>query len=152
MIELAAFALYLECRALTGSLAELPLPHLFVVSSTTGGADAIGSLWMGSTESTKLKACSPISDNSDCAQMISPRFDAIVANPPYLSHRMMPESISAFLKTHYQSSQYDLYAAFLSMGMKLLAPHGRMAMICQQSFLRSNDIASFELKWSTVQS
>ncbi|HEY9775711.1 MAG TPA: N-6 DNA methylase [Planktothrix sp.] len=128
MIELAGFALYLECRKLSATIADFSLPNLYIVADDA----SIGSLWLGTNEPQRLLSRSPFSDSTG---KLPGTFDAIVANPPYLSHRMMPPPISEFLKTHYPASQYDLYAAFFSMGIKLLAPGGRLAMICQQSFL-----------------
>src|SRR4030095_5521761 len=67
--------------------------------------------------------------------LLNRQFDIIVTNPPYLSHRLMPPRISSLLKSHYQSGHFDLYSAFLLLAMRLLAPGGRLGMICQQSFM-----------------
>lgn len=65
-------------------------------------------------------------------------FDLQTLNPPYLSHRLMPGASSRFLRTHYDGSQYDLYTAFLELSIRLMAPGGTLAMICQQSFLTTS--------------
>lgn len=69
------------------------------------------------------------------------RYDIVCTNPPYMSNRNMDSSMSAFLKSNYKKSKGDLYSAFIERCMELLAPHGRAAMITQQSFMF---ISSFE--------
>jgi hypothetical protein len=63
------------------------------------------------------------------------QFSSQALNPPYLSHRLMPKESARFLLQNYSGSHYDLYAAFMESAVRLMADHGRLAMICQQSFL-----------------
>lgn len=129
MVRLANFAIYLYCRRQAGS-AELPLPQVYLVESQAAG-QSVGSLALALPGSLiTLRDCF---DKSSAIAYST--FDAIAANPPYLSHRRMPEQLGNFLKRYYSSAQYDLYAAFLVLGERILRSGGRMAMICQQSFL-----------------
>jgi hypothetical protein len=137
MIELCGFALYLHTRRLSPGIFELPTPALYAWRTAGGAFDSIGSLRLcaGDTQ-TDASLYSPLTDETRDPSAILPNvFMAIATNPPYLSHRNMPESISLFLKKHYPNSQYDLYAAFLRMAAQLLDDRARLAMICQQSFL-----------------
>ncbi len=63
------------------------------------------------------------------------RYDIVVTNPPYMSSRNMSSEMSNFLKQSYPDAKGDLYAAFIDRCTELAAPHGRVAMITQQSFM-----------------
>ncbi|MGH9552885.1 MAG: Eco57I restriction-modification methylase domain-containing protein, partial [Terriglobales bacterium] len=134
MLELSAFALYLESRAMVREALELPLPSLFCIG-TADGADSLGSLHLAASDLRQLQLFSPWHAAALELSRLPRRFTAIASNPPYLSHRTLPPVVSDFLKKHFPSAQYDLYAAFLSLSVALLEPGGRMAAICQQSFL-----------------
>jgi hypothetical protein len=79
--------------------------------------------------------------NLDCRDSLVTRtssglkFDGVATNPPYLSHRLMPEELKKFVRKEYKGGHFDLYACFLKLGTALTKPGGTMAMICQQSFL-----------------
>src|SRR5262249_53961716 len=139
MIELSAFSIYLKTRTICEEPIELPVPNLYYWG-TTAGADAIGSLRLGN-EIGDAKLFRIDGEKNVVLNIGEPTtptpssFHGIATNPPYLSHRMMPDEVSNYLKEHYSSAQYDLYAAFISLGSKLLHSDGTMAMICQQSFL-----------------
>ena len=63
------------------------------------------------------------------------RYDVVVANPPYMSSRNMSPAMGEYLKKDYPDAKRDLYAAFIARCTEMLAPHGRLGMITQQSFM-----------------
>ncbi len=63
------------------------------------------------------------------------RYDAVVANPPYLSKRNMNKELAKFLDGAYPTSKGDLYTAFIERCSELLDENGRVGMIAQQSFM-----------------
>lgn len=132
LIELAQLAVYLESRDLVG-IVDLPISniHSFVGSEE---ARAIGSLQLASLSSAAQIELS-LNNNGAKPRQLPRQFDAIAMNPPYLGHRTMPPTIRSFLKSEFPSSQYDLYAAFLELGLRLLKPDGKLSAICQQSVL-----------------
>jgi hypothetical protein len=78
--------------------------------------------------------------NLVCGDALAPerrprRYDVVATNPPYLGNRHLPAGMVAFLRRHYPDSRHDLYAAFLECGAARLAPHGRLALLTQQSWL-----------------
>ncbi|MBS2000222.1 MAG: N-6 DNA methylase [Cyanobacteria bacterium SZAS LIN-5] len=119
LVDLAKLALYLEARDSCASFIEIA-PAKISLAGDSERACTIGSLLLGA--SVQLPG-------------IPQQFDAIAMNPPYLGHRIMPQMIRDFLKAEFPDSQYDLYAAFLELGLRLLKPGGRLAAICQQSVL-----------------
>ncbi|HEY9678195.1 MAG TPA: N-6 DNA methylase [Drouetiella sp.] len=112
LVSLAKFAVYLEARDLAG-VCELPAPKIFALTDANG---------LGSLESKSLRN-------------LPTTFDAVAMNPPYLGHRTMPQPLRDYLRAKYPNSQYDLFAAFLEMGMRLTKPGGKLSAICQQSVL-----------------
>ncbi len=119
VVALTKLALYMEARD-CGEIIELPIANVFTCGDSEE-AQAIGSLQLG-MKATKFES-------------LPATFDAIAMNPPYLGHRTMPHATREFLKAEFPKSQYDLYAAFLELGMRLLKPGGKLAAICQQSVL-----------------
>ncbi|HEY9714786.1 MAG TPA: N-6 DNA methylase, partial [Chroococcales cyanobacterium] len=139
LLDLTAFALYLKARQHL-PVCELPRPHLYSVTARVAplkeAADGIGSLHLAAAcPREQLQATAIDGRVRPLGECLPAEFDAIVANPPYLSHRLIPHQVSAFIKRHYHGAHYDLYAAFLQMSLALLSERGRLAMICQQSVL-----------------
>ncbi len=134
VVDLTALSLYLASRELVPT-GELPLPNLFHFDIDSEGS-AIGSLWLGLEQIPSDVSVWNLDNQMPLhASPLNRQFDVVLTNPPYLSHRLMPPEVSSFLKHNYQAGHFDLYAGFLQLAMRLLSPGGRMAMICQQSFM-----------------
>ncbi len=131
MIQLSGFAIYLAARKITDSV-DLPLPQLFHF----GSKDIFGSLGLGVDQLRReIELIGPTGPIQLLDSKLAAPFSVIVANPPFLGHRLIPAQLSAFLKTHFYAGRFDLYAAFLSLCSRLLEQQGRMGLICQQSFM-----------------
>ncbi|MBX9695660.1 MAG: hypothetical protein K2Z81_24965 [Cyanobacteria bacterium] len=95
-----------------------------------------GSLLLGIEPRTDKIALFSIDGSTIAPNQLPQSFTAQATNPPYLSHRSMPKELCAFLRKHYPGCQYDIYAAFLELSIRLMNKDaGRLSMICQQSFL-----------------
>ncbi|MBA4078470.1 MAG: hypothetical protein C0508_25800, partial [Cyanobacteria bacterium PR.023] len=73
-------------------------------------------------------------------------YNKIVMNPPYLSTRIMGDTMATFLKRNYPDSAGDLYTAFIELATRVLSPGGKLSMIVQQSFLSVQRYRAFRLK------
>ncbi len=133
LLELARLAIYLETRDLAG-IVDLPVANIHSFDGSDE-ARAIGSLQLAPTFSSPARVEFSLKTNGVKNRQLPEHFDAIAMNPPYLGHRTMPPLIRDFLKREFPSSQYDLYAAFLELGLRLLKPGGKLSAICQQSVL-----------------
>lgn len=143
MIKLSGIAIYLACRDLALE-APFAIPHLFSFAQpeTLPGnvpreSDSFGSLLLSlrpRTDAVLFRIDGTVTPAND----LPSRFDTQALNPPYLSHRLMPKSLSKFLQVNYANSHYDLYAAFLELSIRLMSDNGRLALICQQSFLTTS--------------
>lgn len=138
MVQLSGLALYLTCRDLNRT-APLPIPLLYSFIDKLGGSNAChGSLLLSLDPRPNDVALRRIDGTTTPLEHLPNSFDVQTLNPPYLSHRLMPKESGRFLREHYDGSQYDLYTAFLELSIRLMSPQGRLALICQQSFLSTS--------------
>ena len=75
------------------------------------------------------------------AELLLARFDAVVANPPYMGGRAMNSSVKKFAKNHYPDAKSDLFACFIERGFALAKDAGYNAMVTMQSWMF---LSSFE--------
>ncbi|WP_313523087.1 BREX-1 system adenine-specific DNA-methyltransferase PglX [Shinella sp.] len=75
------------------------------------------------------------------AEALSPKYQVVVANPPYMGSGGMNGKLSDFSKKKYPDSKSDLFAMFMERSLDLTLPSGLMAMINMQSWMF---ISSFE--------
>ena len=75
------------------------------------------------------------------ARMLSPRYDVVVANPPYLGNSYLSDEMKRYAQDVYPDSKSDLFAMFLERGLTLVRPGGYSAMVTMQSWMF---LSSFE--------
>ncbi|MBN1877215.1 MAG: Eco57I restriction-modification methylase domain-containing protein [Anaerolineae bacterium] len=66
-------------------------------------------------------------------------FDVVIGNPPYVRHERIREYKPALQQQHpevYQGTA-DLYVYFYAQGIKVLRPHGHLAFITSNKFMRA---------------
>lgn len=75
------------------------------------------------------------------AQVLGCKFDAVVANPPYMGSNGMDPSLKIFIREHFDDSKSDLFASFIERSYSLLRKEGYGAMITMQTWMF---LSSFE--------
>jgi hypothetical protein len=75
------------------------------------------------------------------AEYLSPRYDVVIANPPYMGGKNMAPALSSFAKQRFPDSKSDLFAMFIERNRELARPHGYVAMITMQAWMF---LSSFE--------
>ncbi len=141
----------LTAKSQDQSKCELPLPRLFLSKSSAGSLNL--GLHINSNEA-KVKDTDEPKDTEDWFDLqgkASPKlsnttYNKIVMNPPYLSTRIMGDTMATFLRCNYPDSAGDLYTAFIELAIRVLAPGGKLSMIVQQSFLSVQRYRAFRLK------
>jgi type II restriction/modification system DNA methylase subunit YeeA len=63
------------------------------------------------------------------ASILSQRYDAVVANPPYMGNGGMNSAVKQFAISFFPHSKSDLFACFLSRSMTLAKEHGRIGIV-----------------------
>ncbi len=69
------------------------------------------------------------------AEMLSPKYHVVAANPPYMGSKGMNQRLSEFAKIGYPNSKSDLFAMFMERSIALSCNHGFMSMINMQSWM-----------------
>jgi hypothetical protein len=65
----------------------------------------------------------------DQAEMLSPRYQIVVANPPYMGSNKFNAKLKLMASDGYKEGKADLYSCFLLRNLRLLLPKGLNAMI-----------------------
>ena len=79
------------------------------------------------------------------AQVLAMQFDAVVANPPYMSSKGMGTSLRMFTESKFPKSKGDLFACFIERGLDLTVSRGHMAMVTMQAWLFINTYEELRL-------
>ncbi|HCE3362109.1 TPA: BREX-1 system adenine-specific DNA-methyltransferase PglX [Vibrio parahaemolyticus] len=69
------------------------------------------------------------------ALVLSIRYDAVIANPPYMGGKGMNADLKDFAKKFYPNSKSDLFAIFMERAFSLLSKYGFNAQINMQSWM-----------------
>ncbi|WP_348634620.1 BREX-1 system adenine-specific DNA-methyltransferase PglX [Vibrio fluvialis] len=69
------------------------------------------------------------------ALVLSIRYDAVIANPPYMGSKGMNADLKGFAKENYPNSKSDLFAIFMERAFSLLSKYGFNAQINMQSWM-----------------
>ncbi|WP_083023782.1 BREX-1 system adenine-specific DNA-methyltransferase PglX [Vreelandella lionensis] len=69
------------------------------------------------------------------AWVLAQRYDAVVANPPYMGSKGMNKSLKDYAKKAYPNSKSDLFAVFIEHGFTLLKEYAFNAMVTMQSWM-----------------
>lgn len=81
------------------------------------------------------------------AWILAQRYDAVVANPPYMGSKSMNENLKKFAKDYFPESKSDLYAMFMQKFFNDLKDNSSLAMIVMESwmFLSSYEDLRYEI-------
>jgi len=79
-------------------------------------------------------------DRSSETCQVSPGFDVIVGNPPYIRIQTLPKDDAAWYNGHYRaaSGSYDIYVLFVERALQLLRPGGVMGFILPNKFFQAS--------------
>jgi type II restriction/modification system DNA methylase subunit YeeA len=69
------------------------------------------------------------------AEVLSPKYHVVVANPPYMGGKGMNPSLKNWAGKNFPASKADLFAMFMERGLMLTQANGVLAMINMQSWM-----------------
>lgn len=69
------------------------------------------------------------------AWVLAQRYNAVVANPPYMGSKGMNKALKDYAKSAYPNSKSDLFAIFMEHGFSLLNENAFNAMVTMQSWM-----------------
>ncbi|MBJ2270115.1 BREX-1 system adenine-specific DNA-methyltransferase PglX [Pseudomonas sp. MF6772] len=117
-----------------GSLIRPKLTSVQNVLSMLEAKDMTSNLFLAGTHAKVLQVLR-------MADYLSPRYQVVIANPPYMGGKGMNARLGAWAKENYPSSKSDLFAMFIERNLDLAMPAGAVAMITMQSWMF---LSSFE--------
>jgi type II restriction/modification system DNA methylase subunit YeeA len=77
------------------------------------------------------------------AKILAMKFDAVVANPPYMGTKGMNAPLKFFAELHHPTAKTDLYAMFIERGGALLKATGFNSMVTMQGWMFSSSFDEF---------
>jgi hypothetical protein len=80
------------------------------------------------------------------AHVLAMRFDAVIANPPYMGSKGMNVSLKDYAKATYPDSKSDLFAMFIERGFLWCKPTGFNSMVTMQSWMFLSSYESLRAK------
>jgi hypothetical protein len=75
----------------------------------------------------------------DQAEMLSQRYQVVVANPPYMGFKQMNSALRTFGETNYNEGARDLFGMFIQRCLTAARPNGHPAMITMDSWMYGDD-------------
>jgi len=69
------------------------------------------------------------------AQILSMKFDAVVANPPYMGSKGMNQSLKSYARLNFSDSKSDLFAMFMERGFEWCKQSGFNSMVTMHSWM-----------------
>lgn len=76
------------------------------------------------------------------AIVLAMKFDAVVANPPYMGGKFMCAGLKDLVKDHYPNSKSDLFAVFIENGFLWGKPSGFVSMVTMQTWMFTSSYKS----------
>lgn len=67
--------------------------------------------------------------------LLAQKYDAVIANPPYMGNGGMNSALKNFAKSEFPNSKADLFAIFMERTFKLLTKNGNNAQVNMQSWM-----------------
>lgn len=80
------------------------------------------------------------------AAVLARRYDAVIANPPYMGSKGMNGDLKEFAKKQFPDSKSDLFAMFMESGFELLKPNAFHAMVTMQSWMFLSSYENLRIK------
>lgn len=93
-----------------------------------------GELFLSSTHEKVLRVL-------EQAEYLAPRYQVVIANPPYMGGKGMNGRLGEWIKKSYPDGKADTFAAFIERGMELVIERGFSAMVTMESWMF---LSSFE--------
>lgn len=61
--------------------------------------------------------------------ILAQRYDAVVANPPYMGSKYQTPDVKKFLRSNFKDFDRDLFSAFIVRNLQLSKPHGQLGFM-----------------------
>ena len=127
---------FLDVKTL-GSLIEVPAAQAQAIEELCNALQTL-SISGDAMQKPAARALLPLLQQ---ASVLAKRYDAVIANPPYMGSKGMNAELKEFAKRQFPNSKSDLFAIFIERNLDLTTAAGVVAMITMQSWMF---LSSFE--------
>ncbi|MBL1268352.1 MAG: BREX-1 system adenine-specific DNA-methyltransferase PglX [Halomonas sp.] len=89
------------------------------------------------------------------AWALAQRYDAVIANPPYMGSKGMNKALKDYAKNAYPNSKSDLFAIFMERTLHLISENGRNAQVNMQGWMYLSSLSrlrKYIIKETTIES
>ena len=69
------------------------------------------------------------------ADYLSPKYQVVIANPPYMGNKGMNPRLSVFAKDNYPDTKSDLFEMFIERNLELVQKNGYSAMVTMEAWM-----------------
>ncbi|MFM4704120.1 BREX-1 system adenine-specific DNA-methyltransferase PglX [Aeromonas bivalvium] len=114
-----------------GSLIEVPAEQVQAIDDLYATLQTL-SISGDAMQKPAAKALLPLLAQ---AAVLARRYDAVIANPPYMGSKGMNGDLKEFAKKQFPNSKSDLFAIFIERNLDLTTAAGVVAMITMQSWM-----------------
>jgi type II restriction/modification system DNA methylase subunit YeeA len=111
-----------------GSLIRPVITDVSDILQLLEAKDLSGNLFFNATHQKVLKALHQV-------DYLSPKYHAVIANPPYMGSKGMNGRLKVFADKNYEDSKSDLFAMFIERGFDLIVQRGFNAMVTMQNWM-----------------
>ncbi|BBR09397.1 BREX-1 system adenine-specific DNA-methyltransferase PglX [Aeromonas caviae] len=121
---------FLDAKTL-GSLIEVPSEQVQAIDELVTKLQTL-SISGDAMQKLAAKALLPLLAQ---AGVLARRYNAVIANPPYMGSKGMNANLKAFAKNNFPASKSDLFAMFIEQGLKLVSEHAYCAMVTMEAWM-----------------
>ena len=118
-----------------GSLIEVPAEQAPAMDELAADLSRLLADGQGRGDAMQRTAAHTLLPFIEQARLLARRYDAVIANPPYMGSKGMNAELKEFAKVSFPDSKSDLFAIFIERGFELLKEHGLHAMVTMQSWM-----------------
>lgn len=118
-----------------GSLIEVPAEQAPALDELAADLSRLLADGQGRGDAMQRTAAHTLLPFIEQARLLARRYDAVIANPPYMGSKGMNAELKEFAKVSFPDSKSDLFAIFIERNLGLAKPAGAVAMITMQSWM-----------------
>ncbi|WP_270793604.1 MULTISPECIES: BREX-1 system adenine-specific DNA-methyltransferase PglX [unclassified Aeromonas] len=115
---------FLDAKTL-GSLIEVPAEQAQAIDELRATLQTL-SISGDAMQKLAAKALLPLLAQ---AAVLARRYDAVIANPPYMGSKFHIPVVKEYLKTHFDGYEKDLFSAFIVRNLELTKPRGQLGFM-----------------------
>lgn len=131
---------FLSAKTL-GSLIEVPAEQAPAIAELAATLHTL-SISGDAMQKPAAKALLPLLKQ---ASVLAKRYDAVIANPPYMGGNSMNADLKIYAEKYFPDSKLDLFTMFIEQGFKLVREYGFNAMVTMETWMFLSSYKQFRL-------